>query len=571
MIDKNELRDFQKTLTVLYLDDDEAIRNAMTSVLNNLFFEVVFASNGKEGLEIFSQNPKKFDLILSDISMPIMDGIEMGKYIREINTKIPIIFITAFSDSTRLLEAISIGIDGYIVKPIQFKSFMKTVGETAYKLYLEKQNLDYKQNLQQKVLEQTQDIQAKNEELKYKFYHDQLTNLKNIYAFYDDISKASHPRMMLIDINKFSTFNNMYGWDIGDEILRNFAQRLIQCKHNTCTAYRLSADQFVLTNNSVKELNWEHVAHKLLAKLTDMPICILLNNEKIDINLMVTIAVVDNVEHKNILEYADMALKYAKQTHQPFIMYSSQLNKQTQYKKALDAIGLVKTALANDTLVPFFQPIIKSNYVSYECLVRIIKDDKIITPYFFIDDIKHTSYYTELTKTVINKSFEYFKDKPNMFSINLSFEDILNTHIVDYLKEKLHNNPISSRVIIEILESESIDNFDIVKDFVTQMKKLNVKIAIDDFGSGYSNFVYLQELCPDYLKIDGSLIKDVDTNKTSQIIVKTIISFAQQLGIKVIAEYIHNESVYKTMLEYGVYGLQGYYLGEPSNKLLPNN
>ena len=97
---------------------------------------------------------------------------------------------------------------------------------------------------------------------------------------------------------------------------------------------------------------------------------------------------------------------------------------------------------------------------------------------------------------------------------------------------------------------------------------MGVKIAVDDFGTGYSNFSYLLELKPDYLKIDGSIIKNIDTNRNSQEIVKAIVSFAKSLHVKTIAEFVCSKEVYEKCLKLGIDEFQGYYLGEPKANLV---
>ena len=153
-------------------------------------------------------------------------------------------------------------------------------------------------------------------------------------------------------------------------------------------------------------------------------------------------------------------------------------------------IGIMHSeALEDDKIIPYYQPIIKSNKITYECLVRIIdENNNIITPNYFIDEIKGTIYYSKLTHRMIEKSFKYFENKNIDFSINLSFHDISNEYIIDYLLYKLEEYNLYNNLIIEILENESIIDFDLVRNFVEKMKSLGVRIAIDDFGSGYSNF-----------------------------------------------------------------------------------
>jgi len=136
-----------------------------------------------------------------------------------------------------------------------------------------------------------------------------------------------------------------------------------------------------------------------------------------------------------------------------------------------------------------------------------------------------------------------------------------------FIENKLKETDVSKQLILEIVESESIINFKIVKDFISKMHKLGVKIAIDDFGSGYSNFSHILELNPDFIKIDGSLIKNICEDEKSFVIVKTIVNFAKELNIKIIVEFVHNEDVYKKVKTLNVFGFQGYFLAEPVQKI----
>nr|WP_297890535.1 EAL domain-containing protein [Sulfurihydrogenibium sp.] len=120
----------------------------------------------------------------------------------------------------------------------------------------------------------------------------------------------------------------------------------------------------------------------------------------------------------------------------------------------------------------------------------------------------------------------------------------------------------------EILESEGIENYEDVSGFIKEVKSYGSKIAIDDFGSGYSNFAHMLKLDVDYLKIDSSLIKNIHQDKNSQIIVQTIVGFAKKLGIKTIAEFVHNREVFEKVRELGVDYSQGYYIGEPKPEIV---
>ena len=166
---------------------------------------------------------------------------------------------------------------------------------------------------------------------------------------------------------------------------------------------------------------------------------------------------------------------------------------------------------------------------------------------------------------MIEKSFEYFKDSKAEFSINLTLDDILNKETIVFINKKLENRDIAKRVIFEIVESEGIDNFEEVSLFIKEMQAVGCRIAIDDFGTGYSNFEYLMKLNVDFIKIDGSFIKNIDTCEQSLLITELIITFAKKQNIETVAEFVHSKSVLEKVKKLGITYSQGYYLGEPKS------
>ncbi|MFA7501162.1 MAG: EAL domain-containing protein, partial [Sulfurimonas sp.] len=154
------------------------------------------------------------------------------------------------------------------------------------------------------------------------------------------------------------------------------------------------------------------------------------------------------------------------------------------------------------------------------------------------------------------------------FSINLTIEDILNKEIEEYIYDMLRTYNIGPRVVFEIVESESIENFKEVLDFIKKIKKFGSKIAIDDFGTGYSNFIYLMKLNTDYIKIDGSLIKEINTNKQARVVVTIIVDFAKKMGIKTVAEFVETQEIQNKVLELGIDYSQGYFFSEPKIDIL---
>ena len=421
-----------------------------------------------------------------------------------------------------------------------------------------------------KIQKQKTQLTKRKNQIIHDYFHDKWTKLKNRNSLIKDLRKKNHKYLAIIDLASFSKINDIYGVEVGDIVLQYFSARLKKFveMHNL---YKVGGDQFAIKFSEKYEYNEvEKILEKIVTSLSEEPLIVKVNEEDdIDILLSVTIGIADN-NYPNMLENADMALKYSKKNHKNCTLYSDKLSIKEDYSNDIMITNLVNKALEDDRVIVYFQPILKTNgEISYETLVRILNTDgTILSPFQFLEIIKNTRYYLELTKVVIKKSFAYFENRDENFSINISYVDISNKGLVEFLKEEIIRCGVGRQLIIELLEEDSLKNIELVSEFICDMKQLGVGIAIDDFGSGYSNFSYLIKLNPDYIKIDGSIIKDIVEDEKSYIITKTIINFSKELKIKVIAEYIHNKEVYESTKELGVDGFQGFYFSEPKPNLI---
>lgn len=256
-----------------------------------------------------------------------------------------------------------------------------------------------------------------------------------------------------------------------------------------------------------------------------------------------------------------MLIKYAN---------DSSIKEHLEAKKNMEIIKMVKIALDNYKIVSYFQPIINNKtrvIEKYESLVRLVDEEgNVLSPYAFLDISKKGSYYNKITERVLENSFKILEHISTKISINLSSLDIekeeTRTKLFSLLEEYKEH---SSRVVFELLEDEVVRDFTVIKKFIKQVKKFGVKIAIDDFGAGYSNFERLLDFEPDILKIDGSLVRNIVKDAYSRNIVETIVSFAKKQNIITIAEYVENEEIFNILNEMGVDYSQGYYFGKPKN------
>ena len=252
---------------------------------------------------------------------------------------------------------------------------------------------------------------------------------------------------------------------------------------------------------------------------------------------------------------------------QPYWIYEDSMHFERDYENNLKIALKVRKAIESSGIVPYFQPILSNKtgeVTKFECLSRLIDEEgKILSPKMFIPIAKKIKAYNQVTKCIIDKSFEVFSHNDYEFSINLSIEDIMNQEIYGFILRKLKDTGMGPRVIFELLESEAIEDYEKVSRFIVEIKRYGAKVAIDDFGSGFSNFVYLTKIDVDYIKIDSSLIDHIDENRNSKLVTETIVAFAKKLGIKTIAEYVHSSTVMTEVKKMGIDYSQGYHIDEP--------
>ncbi|PHQ65698.1 MAG: diguanylate cyclase [Sulfurimonas sp.] len=242
--------------------------------------------------------------------------------------------------------------------------------------------------------------------------------------------------------------------------------------------------------------------------------------------------------------------------------------REEEHIKLVDDIVLLKQVIENDLIEPYIQPIFDANsskISKFECLMRLIpeKDGKALSVYPYLEVAKKTKLYETMMQIMIEKSLQSICGKEIEFSLNLCYEDISNPVFREYIYERIENCSFAKYIIFEILESDFIEDFSIVEDFSSHVRTLGCKIAIDDFGSGYSSMENILKLKPEIIKIDGSLIKNIDVSNESKAIVKNIINMAKDLNAKTVAEFIHSKEVYEVTKNLGIDFLQGFYLGKP--------
>ncbi len=653
MLNLNNIIKYTHGLKLLYVEDNELARESTISILEELFTDIFIGCDGEEGLELFKNND--IDLIITDINMPKMNGLEMAQEIRKSDKDVAILVLSAYNESSFFLESIKMGIDGYLLKPIDMTQFMDMLQKVTQKLKL-KDELAKNLHLMQQYQEATDksaivskgdlkgDITYANDEfcevsgytreeligkphsvvrhpenpssmfeemwetieVKKSIWQGIVRNIKkNGDSYYvktiikpildqdgeiieyislrDNITDVMSQKKQLedmIDFNKesilalikienFDDIERFYGSKLSRKIEDEFSKYILQEMPKACKfdkVFLLDEGEYAF----VKDKTNYKVSMPLIAKnLKDFQSTIddvTLDVGEIDYDISILISFAYGYD---VLENAKYGLKKILESGQEFILANNLVQKeQVEARNNLQTLKMVKKAIDNHKIVSYFQPIINNKtkkIEKYESLVRLIdEDDKVLSPFFFLDAAKKGKYYSQITEIVLQNSFDALHITDVDISMNLSMSDIeksLTRHkIFDLLKANSQNN---HRVIFELLEDDEKKDFSIIKSFIQDVKKMGVRIAVDDFGVGYSNFERLLDYQPDILKLDGGLIKNIERDTYSLNVVETIISFAKKQNIQTVAEFVESENIFNILKEIGVDYSQGYYFGKP--------
>ncbi|MBU0720511.1 EAL domain-containing protein [bacterium] len=407
------------------------------------------------------------------------------------------------------------------------------------------------------------------EQLQSEIITDRLTSLPNRIKLQEDIKKDEEASLLILDINHFKEINLLFGVSLGDEALMYLAQTIVELipAVGNASAYRVSADEFAVykSGNCVEE--FEAFANAVRSFIQKHPFKY--QEISFDIDLTCSIAY-KNMQIENLFEAALDALDSAKKAKHFLHIFDELSSKQHEYEKNFEWTRKIKEALLDERIRAYFQPIYdvqKKSITKYEALVRLIQEDgTVISPFVFLEVAKHSRLYSQITRAMINQGCAMFAKRKEILTLNFSIEDLLDEETIEYFISAVSENNMKNRVIAEVLESEGIENFETFRNVLTRLKENGIRVAIDDFGSGYSNFSYLINLDIDILKIDGSLIRNVNIDQNSKIIVQSIAMFARELGMQTVAEFVSDKEIFDTVKVLGIDLIQGYYIAQPSEE-----
>ena len=653
MKELQEMIRFLKKLKLLYVEDNKETRESTLLILEDFFNKIEVANDGKEGLEIF--RTFEIDLIITDINMPCLDGLNMIKEIRKLDKDIPALILSSYNELTFFKESINVGVDGYLLKPIDVTQFIHMLQKITEKLKLKEEvekNISllnqYKEATDKSSIVSKSDLKGKiiyvndafcdiseysreeligqshsiirhpdNSSLLYKDLWETIQLKKTIWqgvirnkskngnSYYvnttikpildqndeiieyislrnditgimsskkqlQDIAESYEETVIvLIKIEGFDDIEKSYGSKLSEKIEKDFSKEILRFIPKECgfkKVFSLAEGEYAFAKNKA---SWEFSMNSVIANMKNLQER--LNDSKIKVDeIEYDISIIISLAYgKNALENAGHGLKQLLETKQDFIIANNLVEyERDASKKSLEILKMVKRAIDDFKIVSYFQPIINNKtkkVEKYESLVRLVDiNGNIISPFLFLDTAKKGKYYSQITAMVLANSFSALKHTDMDITINISVLDIEKKLTRKKIFEHLNDNiEYLHRVVFELLEDEEVKDFELIRSFINEVKSMGVKIAIDDFGAGYSNFERLLDYQPDIVKIDGSLIKNIENDEFSLNVVETIVRFAKKQKIKIVAEYVENENIFNILNKIGVDYSQGYYFGRP--------
>lgn len=415
--------------------------------------------------------------------------------------------------------------------------------------------------------------------LLYKENNDMLTQLNNRQffetQFLELVNQASHlhqnAALAFFDIDNFKTINDSFGHSLGDEVLCKVANILKSRTSKRAPIARIGGDQFAILLD-------KHTVHEAKGFADDVRKHIdaqVFEFDETSVRITVSSGIAPFYtnaapELTKLLSIANTACKAAKdqgrnRTH----IIDTQNDEFESYIKGVKWIDEINRAMEEDRFVLYGQkitPIVNSNSHYYEILLRLHNNQgEVISPHAFLPTAERYHMMPDIDRYVMFKLFSSMGSRSDRaYSVNLSGQTISDYSLVEFVNKMLDRYVFNPRCItFEVTETAAMSDFHGTIEVMHALRALGFQFSLDDFGTGLSSFTYLKELPLDAVKIDGSFVRDIEHDKISYQMVKSIHDIGQAMGLKTVAEYVESHEIYQCLSNIGVHFAQGYYIHKP--------
>ena len=538
----------QRPQLVLIVDDQEINRDALGITLED-HYDVLYASNGKEALDLMHEHEANLSIVLLDLIMPVMSGFEVLKHVQndEHLNSIPIIVLTAEKDAE--LEALQMGAADFITKPFDMPEIILA--------------------RLSRIIELSEDRQ-----LISAAEHDRLTGLysRSFFPEYADRLFRYHSELhmdaIVMDVDQFHTINGLHGREFGDEVLRFIGAEIKAfLRESKGIACRYEADRFDMY--CVHQPDYQALLRRFQERVNEI-------SPNITIHIrMGVMPWQEGVDPTSLFDRAKAACNMARGNYQnSLVIFDDEMRRRELLNQRL--INDLRAAVEEHQFKVYYQPkyAIQANrpkLISAEALIRWDHPELgMIAPGDFVPlfeengliNIVDTFVWQEAARQVAKWRKTYGYTLP--VSVNLSRADLFDPGLIDRLKQLISDNGLDRHDIkLEITESAYSDNAKKVLNVIGRLQELGFETEMDDFGTGYSSLNMLSEMPIDVLKMDMKFIRNIEENSTDLRLVKLILDIARYLNLKVVAEGVETEGQLVLLRDAGCDVVQGFYFSRP--------
>jgi diguanylate cyclase (GGDEF)-like protein len=545
---------------ILIADDDKATRVLLRRVMEREGYKVVAAETGSEAVRLCQSVAA--DLILLDYIMPELDGVDACSQIRTLDRykATPVLMITSLDDDASIHRALVCGASDYITKPILLPVLRQRVRHLLASRRAERFMM-------------------------HLAYHDSLTALPNREYFHRRLSevlvdpavRSGQQAVMYIDLDQFKIVNDTCGHSAGDQLLRQLAHLLQTTLRKDDLLARLGGDEFGVLLLDCDEEQACEVAEKLRETVAGFRF--FWDSRIFTVGASIGVVPIggDSIPLATVLSAADAACYAAKDAGRNQVqVYRPENEELRQRRTEMSWVNRITHALDEGRFRLRYQPIValpsnESALEHIEMLVSMVDESGAsIGPDAFIPAAERYNLMPAIDRWVIDKALRFLGNlsdgthRLRTCCINLSGSSLTDEHLLQYILGKLVEYSVSPRLVcFEITETATIANMNRALRLISELRARGCRFALDDFGTGLASFAYLKHLPVDFVKIDGSFVKDIVRDPVNLAIVKATNEIGHSLGIKTIAEYVEDTETLEALRALGVDYGQGFGIARP--------
>ncbi|RDE18092.1 bifunctional diguanylate cyclase/phosphodiesterase [Motiliproteus coralliicola] len=420
-------------------------------------------------------------------------------------------------------------------------------------------------------------------DMEYYATRDSLTDLYNQRMFWElmdnEISRCKRDRskvaLLVLDLDNFKSINDAYGNGFGDQCLQQVAQTIKSVLRTEDILSRYAGDRYTVVLPGDDMQQSQHVANRILEAVNELEMTAS-GDQSVRSSVSIGTAVYPDHAHnsRDLLMFGENIMRKAKREGKNRACVPSNEDVLETFKELNQKSRIILSAIENKQITPFFQPIMGlqgRKIEAVEVLSRIrLEDGGLMGAHEFIEVAESMGLIHSLDLVVIERALQQVQDEgfPGLVFINLSPSSLVMSEFLPQIRELTRQTGIDpGRIVFEMTERDTVKNLALLERFVKHLKSAGFKLAVDDFGSGFSSFHYLKHFPIDYVKIEGEFVSNMINSERDASVVRCIAQLAKDLGARTVAEFIEDDAVLQAVGEINIDLGQGYHIGRPQSRI----